>query len=174
MIQPEIETHRLLLRQFNIEDAEVIQQLAGNKKVSEQTLNIPYPYQDGMAEEWIFNQIRIRGNGTEAIYAITDKNSKRLLGTVGLVSIKGLEAELGYWVGEPYWGKGFCTEATKALVAFAFANLGIVKIVAEHLSSNLASGRVMEKIGMAHVGLEHKPDRNSQIVQIENYELQNT
>jgi RimJ/RimL family protein N-acetyltransferase len=174
MNQPEIETQRLLLRQFSHEDAKIVQKLAGNKLVSEPTLNIPYPYQDGMAEEWISNQILNWKNRTQVIYAVTDKVSKQLLGAVSLVEIKGTEAELGYWFGKPYWGEGYCTEATKALVEFAFANLGIVKIVAEHLSSNSASGRVMEKVGIRYDGSSQKPNRNGQMVQIETYELQNT
>lgn len=99
MIQPEIKTKRLLLRQFKREDAKVVQYLAGNKNVSEPTLNIPFPYEDGMAEEWISSQTQGWKNGTEAIYAITDKNAKGLLGTVGLVNIRDSQAELGYWAG---------------------------------------------------------------------------
>ena len=126
-----------------------------------------------MAEEWISSHLSHWKSRTAVIYAVTDINSKRLLGTVSFVGIKDSEAELGYWIGEPYWKKGYCTEATKALVEFAFTNLGIVKIVAKHLSSNPASGRVMEKIGMHHANHAYILDRNGERAKIEVYELQN-
>jgi RimJ/RimL family protein N-acetyltransferase len=171
--QPQIITQRLSLRPFTPEDAKDVQKLAGNKNVSEQTLNIPYPYRDGMAEAWISNQTHNWKNGTEVIYAITDKNSKQLLGTVSLVKTDHSKAELGYWVGEPYWGRGYCTEAVKALFEFAFTNLDIGKIVAEHVRSNHTSGRVMEKTGMRRVGCTHRPDRNGKRSQMETYEMKN-
>jgi RimJ/RimL family protein N-acetyltransferase len=124
-----------------------------------------------MAEKWISSQTQSWGNGTGAIYAITDKSLNTLFGTVSLVSIKNSHAELGYWVGEPYWKNGYCTEAAKALIEFAFTRLGIVKVVAEHLSSNPASGRVMEKIGMRHVHQIQKIDRNGKKAKIEFYVL---
>jgi RimJ/RimL family protein N-acetyltransferase len=74
--QPQITTQRLSLRPFTPEDAKDVQNLAGNKNVSEQTLNIPYPYRDGMAEAWISDQTHNWNSGTEVIYAITDKKSK--------------------------------------------------------------------------------------------------
>jgi len=58
---------------------------------------------------------------------------------------------LGYWIGEQYWGKGYGTEATKALLDFAFNNLRISKITGEHLSSNPVSGKVMKYAGMSYI-----------------------
>ena len=173
MTQSEIKTQRLILRPFKSDDAKAVQFLAGNKKVSEPTRNIPYPYEDGMAEEWISTLARKWGNGSEATYAVTDRKSKQLFGAVSLLKIQDSSARLGYWIGESFWGNGYGTEAAKELVGFACSNLGIVKIAAEHLSSNPASGRVMEKIGMCHIGSEHKPDRNGQMAQIKIYELEN-
>ena len=174
MEQPVIETERLLLRPFDSEDAKDIQKLAGNRKVSEATRNIPYPYKDGIAEEWISNHVSCWKNRTGAIYAVTEKISKKLFGAVSLVEINGAAAKLGYWMGEPYWDKGYSTEAAKALLQFAFTGMGVKKVIAEHLSSNPASGRVMEKIGMLYVNQIQKLDRNGQMAQMEIYELRNT
>ena len=80
-------------------------------------------------------------------------------------------AELGYWIGEPYWNRGYCSEAAKSLVQFAFEKLAVKNIMAEHLSSNPASGRVMQKLGMQHVNQTRKPDRNGKMALIEIYEL---
>ena len=106
MNQSEIKTQRLIHRPFKSDDAKAVQFLAGNKKVSEPTRNIPYPYEDGMAEEWILTLARKWGNGSEATYAVTDRNSNQLLEVVSLAEIKGSSAALGYWIGELFWGNG--------------------------------------------------------------------
>ncbi|KKL20477.1 hypothetical protein LCGC14_2455040, partial [marine sediment metagenome] len=62
------------------------------------------------------------------------------------------QAELGYWVGKPYWDQGFCTEAAYAVLRYAFREMGLVRVHAAHLWRNPSSGRVMQKIGMQHEG----------------------
>ena len=62
-------------------------------------------------------------------------------------------AEIGYWIGEPHWGKGIATEATKQLVSYAFEQLDLVRLYAGVFSFNPASGRVMQKLGMIQEGL---------------------
>jgi len=171
MTQPEIETQRLLLRPFHLSDAHDVQMLAGNKRVSEFTLNIPYPYLDGMAEEWISIQPENWRKGNQVVFAIVNKDTSILLGTVGLVKTKDFEVELGFWVGEPYWGQGYCTEAVKSLFDYSFEKLEVEKIIARYLSINPASGRVMEKVGMCYVGELQANDRNGQLALIKNYEI---
>ncbi|MCF6211564.1 MAG: GNAT family N-acetyltransferase [Gammaproteobacteria bacterium] len=174
MNQPEIESERLLLRAFTPLDAKDVQKLAGNKKVSEMTLNIPHPYEDGMAEEWISTHCSNWENRKIITYAVSDRISKKLLGTVGFVRIEESKAELGYWIGKQYWGRGYCTEAATALIKFACINLSVVTISAEHLSSNPASGRVMEKLGMHYVGSKYRLDRDGKQAKMKVYELQIT
>ncbi len=171
MKQPDLKTERLLLRRFRLGDASEVQQLAGNFNVAKMTLNVPYPYAPGMAEEWIGSHQENWESRTRVVYAIVKLNSHQLLGTTGLMSIDGLQAELGYWIGEPYWGMGYCTEATEALIQFAFQKLGLRKIVAEHLTSNPASGKVMEKAGMKHIATKQKVDRHGNNVGMEIYEI---
>jgi len=171
MNQPEIETERLLLRAFTQLDSKDVQYLAGNRKVSEMTLNIPHPYEDGMAEEWISTHLSNWRDGKVITYAVIDKESKILIGTVGFVRIEESKAELGYWIGEQYWGKGFCTEAATALIKFAGTKLRITGITAEHLSSNPASGRVMKKLKMLHVDSKYRVDRDGKQAKMEVYEL---
>lgn len=124
-----------------------------------------------MAVEWVSTHLSGWENKSVITYAITDINSQQLLGSVGFVEINGSEAELGYWIGEPYWGNGYCTEAVMALVEFALTNFGITKIVAKHLSSNPASGKVMKKIGMRHTNHKYKLDRYGKRAKVELYEL---
>ena len=174
MKQPDLRTERLLLRSFRPADASEVQNLAGNYNVSKMTLNIPHPYQSGMAEEWIGSHQGSWDAKTRVAYAIIKPDTQQLLGAISLVRIVGKEGELGYWVREPYWGMGYCTEATKELIKFSFQKLGLERIVAEHLTSNPASGRVMEKAGMIHVMTTLRLDRNGESASMEVYEIRNT
>ena len=174
MKQPDLKTERLLLRSFRPADAGVVKNLAGNYNVSKMTLNIPHPYQSRMAEEWIGSHQGSWDAKTRVAYAIVKLDTQQLLGAISLVRIDGKEGELGYWVGEPYWGMGYCTEATKELIKFSFQKLGLERIVAEHLTSNPASGRVMEKAGMRPVMTTLRLDRNGESASMEVYEIRNT
>jgi len=151
-----------------------VQSLAGNINVAKTTLSVPHPYLDGMAEEWISQHSSNWKNKTIITYAVFDRKSKELLGTVGFVGINKSKAELGYWFGKQHWDKGYCTEATKALIKFAHANLGISRVTGEHLSSNPASGRVMKKLGMRYTASKYAADRNGNRAKLEVYELQIT
>lgn len=151
--RPVLETTRLLLRPFELSDAADLQRLAGDKAIADTTLNIPYPYQDGAAEEWISAHPAMFRAGEAAIFAIVLRSTGELIGAIGLVVEPRFErAELGYWIARPEWSKGYCTEAASALVRYGFSVLGLNRIHAAHLSRNPASGRVMEKLGMTHEG----------------------
>ena len=150
---PVLESKRLLLRSFSLSDAPGIQKLAGEKAIAATTLNIPHPYEDGMAEEWIGTHQERFEKGEGVIFAITLRDEKTLIGAIG-IEINQLHgrAELGYWIGRPYWNNGYCTEAAEEVVRFGFNEYKLVRIHATHFSSNRASGRVMNKIGMKHEG----------------------
>jgi RimJ/RimL family protein N-acetyltransferase len=151
--QPQLRTERLLLRPFTPQDASIVQQLAGDKAIADTTLHIPHPYPDGLAERWIStHDLRFR-DGREAVYAITLADNWQLIGAVGLTIIPDhRRAELGYWLGRPYWGQGCTTEAARELLRYGFTELGLNRIFAFHFSRNPASGRVMQKIGMQYEG----------------------
>ncbi len=174
MKQPVLKTRRLLLRSFNLDDASKVQNLAGNYNVSKTTLNIPFPYEPGMAEKWISPQPESWDTRTGVVYAINLLETDQLVGAISLVKIDGIQGELGYWIGEPYWGKGYCTEAAKSLVQFSFDKLGLSKVNAEHLASNPASGEVLRKAGMLHTKTTQKVDRDGKMADIEIYEIRNT
>lgn len=63
------------------------------------------------------------------------------------------QGEVAYWIGEPYWGRGYATEAAKAILQFAFEEKKLHKVFARYFSTNIASGRVMKKIGMEQEGI---------------------
>ena len=174
MEQPEIDTERLILRRFTLSDACVVKELAGNFNVAKTTLNVPHPYEEGMAEIWIGSHPEKWNAKTGAVFAITIRELNQLVGTVSLMDIEGVQAEIGYWIGEPYWGNGYCTEAVIALIQFALDKFGIKKFIAEHLESNSASGKVLIKAGMHLVDTVQKIDRFGEKASIKIYESQYT
>ncbi len=151
--QPILHTPRLLLRPFTLADAAAVQRLAGAREIASTTAVIPHPYEDGMAEEWISTHAPALAEGRSITYAITLTETGELCGAIGLsLTPEHQRAELGYWVGVPYWGRGYCTEAALAVRDLGFRELGLHRIEAVHLTRNPASGRVMQKIGMRHEG----------------------
>jgi ribosomal-protein-alanine N-acetyltransferase len=151
--QPVLETKRLLIRPFSLTDALVVQKLAGDEAIAATTLNIPHPYEDGMAEEWIGSHQERFEKGEAITFAVTLRDEKALIGAIGLeINQLHERAELGYWIGKPYWNNGYCTEAAREVVRFGLDEYKMLRIHAAHFSSNGASGRVMEKIGMKHEG----------------------
>lgn len=151
--QPQLRTERLLLRPFTPKDATIVQKLAGDKAIADTTLHIPHPYPDGQAERWISAHAPRFRDGRGAIFAITLPVVGQVIGSIGLVIVPDYQrAGLGYWLGEPYWGKGYMTEAASEVLRYGFAELGLNRICADHFARNPASGRVMEKIGMQYEG----------------------
>jgi RimJ/RimL family protein N-acetyltransferase len=151
--QPTLTTAQLVLRPFQLSDVADIQRLAGDRDIAATTLRIPHPYLDGMAEEWLGSVNARYEKGDVVAFAITRDNDGALLGAIGLEICREHErAELGYWIGKPYWGNGYCTEAARTVVDYAFETLGLNRIVAHHLAHNEASGRVMRKVGMQYEG----------------------
>lgn len=151
---PTLETARLILRPFQMDDARRVQELAGAPEVAATTLNIAHPYEDGMAEKWIASLAHHFYQGQGVTLAMTLKTDATLIGTISTrATPKHQRAEIGYWVGVPYWGQGYCTEAATALIEYSFNTLNYHKITASHMASNPASGRVMQKAGMRQEGV---------------------
>lgn len=158
MEQPLLETARLALRSFALTDAPDVQRLAGAPEVADTTLNLPHPYADGVAEEWIGGQPARFASGSSVAYALTRRTDGVLLGAISLMEISARHhrAEMGYWLGVPFWNQGYMTEAAAALVNYGFSELNLHKITAGHFTRNPASGRVMQKIGMRQEGIQRQ------------------
>lgn len=150
-----IETKRLLLRPFKLADGPRVKDLAGNIAIADTTLNIPHPYKNGMAEEWISTHEAKFKSGEMINSAIILKSTDSLIGAIGLLSInmRFNRAELGYWVAKEYWSQGYCPEAAKAILEYGFQKIDLHKITATHITRNPASGKVMRKIGMKKEGI---------------------
>jgi len=149
MGQPVFETERLVLRPFTLDDAPDVARLAGDPLIADTTAKLPHPYENKHAESWIGTHAEGFEKGTLLNVAITDREDGVLYGTTGLsIRTEHRRAELGYWVGVPHWGNGYATEASRALVDWAFSDGNLNRVMARHMARNPASGRVMEKLGM--------------------------
>jgi RimJ/RimL family protein N-acetyltransferase len=146
-------TERLILRPFELSDAECVSKLCNNFNVYKSTLSLPYPYPIESALSWIPTHKENFDNDRIYEFAITDKETGTLYGCMGLSNNqKHKNGEIGYWIGEEYWGKGYASESLTAIVYFAFSCKNYHKVYARHYESNPASGRVMQKAGMIYEG----------------------
>ncbi|MBI1252177.1 MAG: GNAT family N-acetyltransferase [Alphaproteobacteria bacterium] len=143
-----IETERLTLRPLALSDAKRVSAFTSDIDVARMVGSIPHPNPVAAAEGFI-QIIRARAAmAKDYVYAI-DLPGEGLIGVVGAHRKRANDMEIGYWIGRPYWGKGFATEAGRA-VAGAALRLG--PVTATHFVDNEASGRVLEKIGFAYTG----------------------
>lgn len=153
---PKLETERLILRQFSIQDAKRVQHLAGAEELARSTF-LPHPYKDGIAERWILSLIDEYKKDRIVNFAVDLKETNTLIGSIGIqLEIGHSRGELGFWMGLPYWGQGYCTEAGQAVLQYGFNDLMLNRIGASQFSSNPASGRVLQKLGMNHEGTQRQ------------------
>lgn len=140
-------TPDLVLRSPTLEDVPEITVLANNRKVSSMLESLPYPYYDKHAEEFILQVSR--PDAGECVFAITHAETGRLMGMCGLHLVKRRfdMAHMGYWLGEDYWGRGYATQAARALVDLFFKAGTEDVLLMSVLASNTASRRVIEKCG---------------------------
>ena len=137
---PTLATARLVLRPFRLEDAPTVQRLAGVREVAATTLTVPHPYPDGAAEAWIATHAGAWAERKVLTLAVTLREDGALVGAVGLALVMAdRRAELGYWIGVPWWNRGFATEASRALVDFGFLNNIVMLTIARASSSQTGS-----------------------------------
>ena len=143
----------LILRPFELDDADRVGELAGDYDIAKTTLNIPYPYPEDAAEAWIKRTHETANQGSMYSFAIVRKLDNELLGAISLgIAPEHKRAELGYWIGKLYWGQGYATEAARRILKFGFEEIDLNRIFAFAFSTNPASSRVMQKIGMTYEG----------------------
>ena len=150
-----IETARLRLREHDPADAPVMASLFNDIEVVRGTLSVPFPYTEANAREWIAGLKPARVHeGKPTSFAVTLRDGGVFVGSAGLnVDAAHRRAELGYMYGRAFWGRGYATEACRALLAYAFETLGLHIVYASHWGWNAASARVLEKSGMRFEGV---------------------
>jgi RimJ/RimL family protein N-acetyltransferase len=156
-----LETRRLWLRWPRATDAAAIGQFAGNASVAEMTAEIPHPYPQGEAERFILKARADNSSGQALHLVVTLKAATRPL--VGLVSAQSAtegeagkphdqDVEIGYAMAPEVWGKGYASEAVRALIEVIFSVTPARCVTAKARVMNPASRRVLEKSGFAHAG----------------------
>jgi|HubBroStandDraft_6_1064221.scaffolds.fasta_scaffold721949_1 ribosomal-protein-alanine N-acetyltransferase len=148
-----LETARLTLRPYTAADIPAFLPLIGAREIAATTLRIPHPYTESYAQEFVEVAQQDMLSGKSLRVAVIMRDSGLLCGGVGMrLDADHRHAELGYWVGMPYWGNGYATEAASALVRYGFETLKLHRIFASHFTNNPASGKILKKIGMRYEG----------------------
>jgi RimJ/RimL family protein N-acetyltransferase len=143
---PVLETERLVLRAPRLGDAKVVKTLANDRRIAENTARIPHPYRLSDAEAFIASANR----NNETVYLITLNGA--VIGACGYVQVDRHPPEIGYWLGVKYWGKGYATEAVRAVIDQAFTDLDCEVLQSSARVTNPASRRVLEKCGFQWIG----------------------
>lgn len=145
---PVLETSRLVLRAPRLEDATMIAALANDRRIAENTARLPHPYAVADAERFISSS-ELEG---ELAFLITSRRGA-VMGVAGIAKRHESAPELGYWLGSEFWGQGYATEAVRALIDYAFAELRHEALQAGARVTNPASRRVLEKCGFQWTGV---------------------
>jgi RimJ/RimL family protein N-acetyltransferase len=147
---PLIETRRLVLRTPHAGDAARLAALANDVDVARMTLRMPHPFSISDAEDFLL-QVATQ-NPSSARTFLIDHEAHGPVGVLGLFEAGDVAPEVGYWIGRPFWGRGYATEALEAGVVWASRTWRRRALVAGHFDDNPASGRVLEKAGFLYTG----------------------
>ena len=151
---PKIETTRFVLNQFTNNDVNEIYSIMSQSEVySRFSTNIPFPYQKEDAEFLVsLSQNGLAKN--HYVLAVRLKDTNQIVGCIDLsVKPQHAKSELGFWIDEKFWNKGFATEVGKTAILFGFQQRNLKRIYATHFEENTASGKVLQKIGMTQEGI---------------------
>ena len=146
---PDIETSRLKLRPYTDSDIPALVALLSAREIAATTLRIAHPYTEQHAREFLIHAL----NPDKLWLAITLRHDGQLCGGIGLMlKPEHQQAELGYWIGVPYRGHGYASEAARAMVRYGFDDLKLHRIAAMCMTRNPASARILLKLGMHYEG----------------------
>ena len=161
------------IRQWRIEDKVQLAHILNNKKILMNLRDgIPYPYTINDAEEYIQNMLSSDNNQTFAFAISVDD---QVIGSIGVFrqdNIHYRTAEMGYYIAEAYWGKGYASSAVKQVCQYVFHHTDIIRIFAEPFVYNMASCRVLEKAGFQLEGiLRSNSEKNGKILDMKMYAI---
>jgi RimJ/RimL family protein N-acetyltransferase len=145
------------LRKLEESDAPSIQSLVSDRDVAVNLLLVPHPYPENGAIEWIRTANKHLNDRTGLHWGIERHDTPGIIGNIGLkLVLEHQRAEIGYWLGKPFWGRGYATEAALAVVKHGFETMGLNRMNSFHYHWNPQSGRVLAKIGMKHEGVQRR------------------
>ena len=161
------------IRKWELSDAKDLAAALSNKKVQDNLRDgLPYPYTEQDGKDFISAMLSADENETFA-FAITVDNT--VIGSIGIFRQENIHrqtAELGYYIAEEYWGKGIMTEAVRQICEYVFRESDIIRIYAEPFVYNIASCRVLEKVGFQYEGtLRSNAVKNGRVIDMEMYSL---
>jgi RimJ/RimL family protein N-acetyltransferase len=150
---PTLGTPRLKLRPYTEADIAELLPLIGTREVAATTLRIAHPYTEQDARDFL----KLALEPGRLWLATTLRSDGRQIGGIGLrVDDQHQHAELGYWLGLPYWGQGYATEAAREMLRYGFEDLKLHRIFASHFKHNPVSGRILVKLGMRYEGCQRE------------------
>ncbi|WP_027398888.1 GNAT family N-acetyltransferase [Anaerovorax odorimutans] len=161
------------IREWQIEDAENLALTLNNKKIQDNLRDgLPYPYTVKNAEEYITSMLSADKDTTYA-FAITVND--KAIGSIGVFRCNNIHfrtGEIGYYIAEPYWGKGIGVSAVKQTCRYIFEHTDIIRIFAEPFAYNTASCCILEKVGFQCEGILRKNAvKNGVVLDIKMYGL---
>jgi RimJ/RimL family protein N-acetyltransferase len=149
-ITDEIVTERLRMRRPQPGDVGALTRLAGDYAICSMTTRMPFPYAEGDARAFV-ELVGAQNRQAENTFVI-DHADEGLVGAIGFHQPAGRPLEMGYWIGRPYWGRGYATEAANAALVWAGRDWRRRMVVAGHFADNEASAKVLVKTGFLHTG----------------------
>jgi RimJ/RimL family protein N-acetyltransferase len=155
MLADTFETTRLRLRPPVVSDIPALISLLDDYDIASKLERVPHPYSDTEALAYVARAMEKRSNGTGHSFAVTLKADGTFLGGCGVHCEDGV-FDFGYWLGKPFWGRGYATEAVERLARFAFRDLLATQLVAYWHHDNPASGRVLAKLGCRPAGAQQR------------------
>lgn len=164
MQTPVLETPRLILRPIALSDAPAIQKHFNNWNIiSQLSTNVPWPYPDDGAEDFIQSQLPIIAAGEKHIWVLVSKlGPNEAIGLLEFRISDSRKGSRGFWLSEDFWGQGLMTEAVSELNQFAFNTLKLEKYEVCNSAKNSASRRVKEKTGARLIGHRDIPHHSGQ------------
>jgi RimJ/RimL family protein N-acetyltransferase len=151
--RPDLVTERLLLRRPRVDDIDSIVSIVGNWEVARRLARVPHPYSEADARFFLEQVVP-----AEWVWAITMDGLDELMGAIGMTPEEGKNtAELGYWLSPNCWGRGIATEASRAVVSFAFEVLELPYLTSGYFEDNPPSGRVLVKLGFIETDRVMRP-----------------
>jgi len=170
--KPDLITQRLRLRLPKMSDAKRLTELVSTEYISVMS-RLPFPYRKKDAMKWVTEAQKNFLSVGIVYYVIVAAETDEVIGTASAVVQYGSwTAEMGYWIGEKYWGKGFATEAAGRLLAHLVETMHLKRVYANAAVENTASQRVLEKIGMEQEQLlENEKDNYGRVMDVYVYAM---